>query len=72
MTPVAKLDGPGPSGAEGPDATPIVEAVGVTKRFGSTTALADVDLRLHEGRCLGLVGRNGAGKSTLVSLLSGI
>jgi simple sugar transport system ATP-binding protein len=53
-------------------ASPVVEAVGVHKRFGSTRALRGIDLALQPGRCLGLVGRNGAGKSTLVSILSGI
>ena len=47
-------------------------AAGIHKRFGSTHALRGVELSLHPGRCLGLVGRNGAGKSTLVSILSGI
>jgi simple sugar transport system ATP-binding protein len=53
-------------------AAPAAEAVGIHKRFGSTRALAGVDLSLEVGRCLGLVGRNGAGKSTLVSVLSGL
>jgi simple sugar transport system ATP-binding protein len=52
--------------------TPIIEAIGVSKRFGSTDALRRVDAALQSGRCLGLVGRNGAGKSTLVSILSGL
>ena len=51
--------------------SPVVEATGVYKRFGSTQALRGIDLALAPGRCLGLVGRNGAGKSTLVSILSG-
>ena len=51
---------------------PLVEVSGVDKRFGSTRALRGVDLTLHAGQCLGLVGRNGAGKSTLVSILSGL
>jgi simple sugar transport system ATP-binding protein len=51
---------------------PLVEVAGVEKRFGSTRALRGVDLTLHAGQCLGLVGRNGAGKSTLVSILSGL
>src|SRR5215472_13667864 len=55
-----------------PAASPVVEAAGVYKRFGSTQALRGIDLALLPGRCLGLVGRNGAGKSTLVSILSGI
>ena len=55
-----------------PATRPVVEAAGISKRFGSTQALRGVDLALAPGRCLGLVGRNGAGKSTLVSVLSGI
>jgi simple sugar transport system ATP-binding protein len=51
---------------------PVVEAVGVSKRFASTQALLNVDTTLHAGRCLGLVGRNGAGKSTLVTILCGL
>jgi simple sugar transport system ATP-binding protein len=51
---------------------PPPEAAGIHKQFGSTQALRGVNLTLHPGRCLGLVGRNGAGKSTLVSILSGI
>jgi simple sugar transport system ATP-binding protein len=50
----------------------LVEMSGVDKRFGSTLALSGVDLSLHPGQCLGLVGRNGAGKSTVVSILSGV
>ena len=52
--------------------TPVVEAFGATKRFGSTTALAEVCLRVMPGESHALVGRNGAGKSTLVSLLTGL
>ena len=51
---------------------PVVEAIGVSKQFGSTRALRSVDVAIQPGRCLGLVGRNGAGKSTLVSILSGL
>src|SRR5579859_2288062 len=59
---------PDPSG----QGRPVIEALGISKRFGSTQALLDVDLSLQPGRCLGLVGRNGAGKSTLVSILCGL
>jgi oleandomycin transport system ATP-binding protein len=50
-----------------PDA---VEAVGLVKRFGKTTALAGVDLVARHGRVLGLLGPNGAGKTTAVRILA--
>ena len=43
----------------------IVSLSGMTKSFGAVRALADVDLAVGVGECLGLVGHNGAGKSTL-------
>lgn len=49
-----------------------VEATDVTKRFGSTTALDEVHLRVGDNEAHALVGRNGAGKSTLVSLITGL
>jgi rhamnose transport system ATP-binding protein len=51
---------------------PIVELRGITKRFGATEALSDVDLSLHAGRVHALAGENGAGKSTIVKILGGI
>ena len=51
--------------------TPALEVRGVTKRFGALVVLRGIDLTLHEGEVLGLVGDNGAGKSTLVKILSG-
>ncbi|MFJ4782127.1 sugar ABC transporter ATP-binding protein [Streptomyces sp. NPDC088794] len=52
--------------------TPLVEAVGVVKRYGPTTALADGRLTVLAGESHALVGRNGAGKSTLVQVLTGL
>ena len=53
-------------------APPIVEAIGVSKRYGPTVALQDARLRVVAGESHALVGRNGAGKSTLVALLTGL
>ncbi|MDH6438143.1 simple sugar transport system ATP-binding protein [Streptomyces sp. SAI-144] len=52
--------------------TPLVEAQGVVKRYGPTTALADGRLTVLPGESHALVGRNGAGKSTLVTILTGL
>ena len=51
---------------------PVVEAIGVGKRFGSTVALDDAGIRVQPGETHALVGRNGAGKSTLVAILTGL
>ncbi|MET4633364.1 sugar ABC transporter ATP-binding protein [Kaistia defluvii] len=57
-----------------PDATtiPIVEARGVSKRYGPTTALHEAHIKVFAGESHALVGRNGAGKSTLVGILTGL
>src|SRR5436309_5797085 len=49
---------------------PAVHVEGVIKRFGSTVALAGVDLDVAEGTVVGLLGPNGAGKTTLVRVLA--
>ncbi len=55
-----------------PDAVPVMEAVGLSKGFGATTALVEVSLKAYAGRILALLGDNGAGKSTLIKILSGV
>jgi oleandomycin transport system ATP-binding protein len=47
-----------------------IEAVGLVKRYGATTALAGVDLSVPPGTVCGLLGPNGAGKTTAVRILS--
>src|SRR6478736_1870715 len=47
-----------------------VEATGLVKRFGKTTALDGVDLAARQGRVLGVLGPNGAGKTTAVRILA--
>lgn len=49
----------------------MVSVTGLTKYYGGVRALFDVDLSLHRGEVVALVGDNGAGKSTLVKLLAG-
>src|SRR5437764_13244291 len=49
-----------------------IEARGLRKAFGSTIALDSVDLRVEEGRILGLIGPNGAGKSTALHAILGL
>jgi daunorubicin resistance ABC transporter ATP-binding subunit len=49
---------------------PAIEVEDVKKAFGSTTALAGVDLAVEAGTVLALLGRNGAGKTTLVRILA--
>jgi len=49
-----------------------IEARGLRKAFGKTVALDSVDLRVEEGRILGLIGPNGAGKSTALNAILGL
>ena len=51
---------------------PALHVQGISKCFGATRALDDVDLRVERGSIHGLVGENGAGKSTLIKVLAGI
>jgi simple sugar transport system ATP-binding protein len=53
-------------------ATPILEAVGISKSFGAVSALTDVSLQVAPGSVTCLLGDNGAGKSTLIQILSGV
>lgn len=51
---------------------PVYEVQGVTKRFGSVTALDRVDMRLYPNEVVGLIGQNGSGKSSLMKTMVGV
>jgi ABC-2 type transport system ATP-binding protein len=51
---------------------PVIEARGLRKSYGTTVALDGVDLRVEEGRILGLIGPNGAGKTTALNAILGL
>ena len=51
---------------------PVIEARGLRKVFGTTVALDGVNLRVEEGRILGLIGPNGAGKTTALNAILGL
>jgi ABC-2 type transport system ATP-binding protein len=51
---------------------PCIEARGLRKVFGTTVALDGIDLRVEEGRILGLIGPNGAGKTTALNAILGL
>src|SRR5207245_8274584 len=54
------------------EAMSVIEARGLRKAFGATLALDAVDLRVNEGRILGLIGPNGAGKTTALNAILGL
>src|ERR1700758_5890980 len=49
-----------------------IEARGLRKAFGTTVAVDGLDLRVEEGRILGLIGPNGAGKTTALNAILGL
>ncbi|HEV7951626.1 MAG TPA: sugar ABC transporter ATP-binding protein [Glaciihabitans sp.] len=52
--------------------TPTLSALGLTKRFGATLALTDVEFSIQAGERVAIMGENGAGKSTLMKLIAGV
>jgi ABC-2 type transport system ATP-binding protein len=52
--------------------TPLAQALGATRRFGGFVAVDSVDLEVHPGEVVGLLGANGAGKTTLIRMLLGL
>jgi len=54
-----------------PDAEPFIQLRGVTKRFGTFTAVDNVDLQIYQGELFCLLGGSGCGKTTLLRMLAG-
>ena len=51
--------------------TPILQARGLLKRYGTVVAMSGADFELYPGEILGVIGDNGAGKSTMIKALAG-
>ena len=70
MAGIAETAEAAPSGAA--SSTPAIHTVELTKRFGSTVALAGLSMTVPRGEIFGFLGPNGAGKTTAVKLLLGL
>jgi simple sugar transport system ATP-binding protein len=60
-----------PAISDAPAPDDVLRVEHISKRFGAVTALRDINLHLHRGEVLALLGDNGAGKSTLMKIICG-
>jgi ABC-2 type transport system ATP-binding protein len=63
---------PGPGDGPAADRGAVIEAVGLTKRYGTRAAVRDLTFEVRPGEIFGLLGPNGAGKTTTVLMLLGL
>ena len=59
------------AGSAPPSGTLVIEAVGISKRYGEFPIVSDLSIQIQRGDRIGIVGPNGSGKTTLIRLLTG-
>jgi ABC-2 type transport system ATP-binding protein len=55
-----------------PDSAPIIDVIGMTKRFGNRAVVNKIDLQVNKGEIYGFLGPNGSGKTTFIRMLCGL
>jgi ABC-2 type transport system ATP-binding protein len=72
MSGVEAAPRPGSDQAPATEPEPVIWTSGLTKRYGTLTAVDDLDLEVYPGEIFGLLGQNGAGKTTTILMLLGL